>query len=429
MKSFNQLGKSTSIISIVFSVLMVATYQSIAAPLTPGNVLISDPFHLGQSVIEYQPDGTLVQTILVEQPTYAGDVGGITFDEQGLLWLYNGNVSPYLSSWDSESNTWTHETYPDWNSFLCFPCQGIGTFDNFVFASDWGSFGNPNGIVRFNRDNVTWVRFSEGTNYSALAVGLDGLLYARRADDVSPPPPTMIDIFDPVTLELLNTVTLSDRSLTIAADASGQIYGASNQSILHYGADGVLVDTHQVISEGYLYTLALSSDGRFVVVSSDGEVVIVGADFIPLHSFRIITGSWAYAAIIPESTTGIEIDIKPNDEENSINPRSTGSLSVAILTTENFDALEVDPMTVQFGPAGAVDTHGGAHAKDVDYDGDIDLLFHFRIPETGIQCGDTKATLTGTTWGNISIIGTDSVNTVGCRSRANTTVKKLSARK
>ena len=402
---------------ILISILAILAFSWVsAATLTPGNVLISDPFHLGQSVIEYQSDGTLVQTIPVEQPTPAGDAGGITFDEQGLLWLYNGNVNPYLSSWDSESNTWTHETYPDWNSFLCFPCQGIGTFNNFVFATDWGSFGNPNGIVRFNRDDVTWVRFSEGTNYSALAVGLDGLLYARLADDVSPPPPTMIDIFDPVTLELLETITLSDRSLSIAADASGQLYGASYQSILHYGTDGVLIDTHPVISEGYLYTLALSSDGRFVVVSSDGEVVIVGADFIPLHSFRIITWSWAYAAIIPESSAGIEIDIKPDNEKNSINPRSKGSLSVAILTTDDFDALEVNPVTVQFGPAGAVDAHGGAHAIDVDDDGDIDLLFHFRTPETGIQCGDAEATLKGVTWDGASITGTDSVNTVGCGS-------------
>jgi len=110
----------------------------------------------------------------------------------------------------------------------------------------------------------------------------------------------------------------------------------------------------------------------------------------------------------------VAIDIKPNNESNNINPSSNGSLSVAILTTEDFDALQVDPMTVQFGPAGAVDSHRRAHAKDVDDDGDIDLLFHFRTPETGIQCGDTEAVLMGETWDGASIRGTDSVNTVGC---------------
>lgn len=120
---------------------------------------------------------------------------------------------------------------------------------------------------------------------------------------------------------MLNTITLSDSSLTIAADASGQLYGASYQSILHYDTNGILLDSHPVITEGYLYTLALSPDNRFVVVSDNGEVVIVDADFIPLHSFRIITGSYAYAAIIPESSTG-DVDSDgdgiPDDQDNCI---------------------------------------------------------------------------------------------------------------
>ena len=52
---------------------------------------------------------------------------------------------------------------------------------------------------------------------------------------------------------------------------------------------------------------------------------------------------------------------------------------------------------------------------DVDSDGDMDLLLHFRISETGIQCGDTEATLIGEA-GSSSITGTDSIKTTGCRS-------------
>lgn len=127
-----------SCMSTVFLVLTVFALQAMAAPLTPDNVLICAPFSLGQAVLEYQPDGTLVQSIPVEQPgpIYGGDAGGIAFDDHGVLWIYNGNASPYLSSWDSQSNTWTHETYPGWSTYLGFPGQGIGTFDNFVFATD-----------------------------------------------------------------------------------------------------------------------------------------------------------------------------------------------------------------------------------------------------------------------------------------------------
>lgn len=111
----------------------------------------------------------------------------------------------------------------------------------------------------------------------------------------------------------------------------------------------------------------------------------------------------------------IEIDIKPNSQTNNINPRSSGVIAAAVLTSKDFDALQVDTDTVQFGPAGAAKRHSQAHVEDVDYDGDMDLLFHFLTPETNIQCGDTEAILSGKTWSGTAVSGTDSVNPVGCR--------------
>ena len=110
----------------------------------------------------------------------------------------------------------------------------------------------------------------------------------------------------------------------------------------------------------------------------------------------------------------IQIDIKPGSDINSINTDSNGVIAVAVLTSEVFDALQVDPDTARFGPEGAAKVHSQAHVEDVDYDGDMDLVFHFRTQETGIQCGDTEATLTGETWDGVPVSGADSVNTVGC---------------
>ena len=45
----------------------------------------------------------------------------------------------------------------------------------------------------------------------------------------------------------------------------------------------------------------------------------------------------------------VEIDIKPGSDPNSINLRSKGVIPVAILTTEDFDATTVDPLSVEFG--------------------------------------------------------------------------------
>ena len=110
----------------------------------------------------------------------------------------------------------------------------------------------------------------------------------------------------------------------------------------------------------------------------------------------------------------VEIDIKPGSDPNAIRPVNTGLIPVAVLTTDTFDALTVSPITVRFGPSGAGMAHRSAHLEDVDGDGDLDLVLHFRTQETGIQCGDTEASLTGETFDGQAIQGSDSIVTVGC---------------
>ena len=128
------------------------------------------------------------------------------------------------------------------------------------------------------------------------------------------------------------------------------------------------------------------------------------------------------------------IDIRPGSDSNSINVRGRGqgNIPVAILTTSvadgdavDFDATTVDPYTVKFGPVRdpAQEGVGKAHPRqllghieDVDGDGDLDLLLHFLTSETGFDCGDTEAILTGQILGSEEVIaGTDSVNIVPCR--------------
>ncbi len=109
------------------------------------------------------------------------------------------------------------------------------------------------------------------------------------------------------------------------------------------------------------------------------------------------------------------IDIKPGGDPNSVNPGSRGVVSVAILTTEDFDATTVDPLLVEFGPGRAIEAHRKGHIEDVDEDGDLDLVLHFKIRETGIAYGDTKANLIAETFDGQFIEGSDSISTVGCK--------------
>jgi hypothetical protein len=125
-----------------------------------------------------------------------------------------------------------------------------------------------------------------------------------------------------------------------------------------------------------------------------------------------------YQAAISAYIT-VDIDIKPGDDPNSINcDNENGVIAVAILTTDDFDATTVDHSTVTF--EGASETHVDKktgvprrHQEDVDYDGDIDLVFHFRLGETGLSCDSTQGTLIGETFDGMSIAGTDSISIVG----------------
>ena len=113
----------------------------------------------------------------------------------------------------------------------------------------------------------------------------------------------------------------------------------------------------------------------------------------------------------------VDIDIKPLSDPNSINTKSKGVIPVAILTTATFDATGVDGETVTF--SGANPAHDlsdplvvADHQHDVDLDGDIDYVFHFRVSETGIGVGDIEACLEGETLGGLPIEGCDAVRVV-----------------
>ena len=113
----------------------------------------------------------------------------------------------------------------------------------------------------------------------------------------------------------------------------------------------------------------------------------------------------------------VAIDIKPGSDPNSINPGAGGFLGVAILTTGiadgdavDFDATQVNGASVTFGPDGAGIARV-AKVKDVDNDGDADLILHFKMADTGIECGDTGATLSGETSSGDAIQSEDSLIT------------------
>jgi hypothetical protein len=113
----------------------------------------------------------------------------------------------------------------------------------------------------------------------------------------------------------------------------------------------------------------------------------------------------------------VALDVRPRTPENPINPKSNGVIPVAILSTNSFDANTVDPGSVRFGPSQAL-AQASVQLEDVNGDGQLDLLLHFRTQDSGIQCGDTSASLTGQTVNGVPIQGSDTIRTVGCKASA-----------
>jgi thermitase len=111
--------------------------------------------------------------------------------------------------------------------------------------------------------------------------------------------------------------------------------------------------------------------------------------------------------------TAAAIDIKPGSDPNSINPSLEGDLPVAILGSDAFVVEDVDVATLAFGPDGAPFDHShGPHFEDLNGDGLMDLMSHFRIEETGIEFGDMEACITGETLDSTPFEGCDAIRTV-----------------
>lgn len=115
------------------------------------------------------------------------------------------------------------------------------------------------------------------------------------------------------------------------------------------------------------------------------------------------------------------IDIKPGSSSNCLNPSSKGRLPVAILGSASFDALSVDPSTILAG--GVVPPVKWGRGEDVNQDGFLDLVVHFKTPElqaAGLFDFDeddnpVEITITGDleSPGGGSFTGSDWVNVAG----------------
>jgi hypothetical protein len=132
---------------------------------------------------------------------------------------------------------------------------------------------------------------------------------------------------------------------------------------------------------------------------SRGQVFVTGAS-LDLQAPRVLFA---------------DIDIRHGSKQNQIKVNSNSVISVAILSTSQFDATQVNRSTVHFGRTGVEASPVLAVLTDADDDGDLDMVVSFKTSETLIRCGTKTAVLNGSTLTGEGFRAEKAIETVGCQ--------------
>lgn len=127
------------------------------------------------------------------------------------------------------------------------------------------------------------------------------------------------------------------------------------------------------------YASPADSDGRQRPLDGnvDGQAVVD----IGIYEFRPIE---------------VRIIVDPEGRGAPIKLTPKRLLTAAIPGGQGFDLGSIDATSITLGPSyTAREIHNRGHLQDVDSDGMLDLLLHFRCGDTGIQSGDTTVSLRG----------------------------------
>jgi len=291
-----------------------------AEVLTPGNILVSDEVFTGNGrVREFTPSGQLVQTFSFPLAPGDGQPRSITVDINGNIQIYNGTFTPYLTGLNPVTGAVvSNVTLAGWSTINNATYGGLGAFGNYVFATDMATAGagSPNGIIRFNVNDGTALRFASGPpngagDYIQLAVGKNGLLYAQYPG--TSPGGNHLDVFDPVTLNFQRTINLGLDLRSIAVDQGGHIFAVTinDSHIYEFDPNGVLLRSVDTGIRGYT-DLTLDDSGR-LLATSGGVLVLTDTSLSTFTELDVgtisVVGTFAafveppLGAVVPEPSS------------------------------------------------------------------------------------------------------------------------------
>jgi hypothetical protein len=182
-----------------------------------------------------------------------------------------------------------------------------------------------------------------------------------------------------------------------AATGGGLTHGENGNIVGNSGAGTIdlasVINTNLADNGGPTLTHALV-EGSLAIDAGDNSLAVdSNGDPLPYDQrgegfARVINAAVDIGAFeMPLPPLPVVVDVKPGSDPNSINLASQGLISIAIFTTDDFDAADVNVSSIVWADAHVAQKNNGSYfsaLEDVDGDGDLDLVVHFRLAETNL---------------------------------------------
>jgi len=224
--------------------------------LSAGNILVSNYNGTSNQVFQYTQAGARVRTSTFSMSD--GGIRDIVVDPSSRIQAFNGTATPSLTT--RSGGTLTENTLVGWSTANVTDFGGIAAYKNYIYVTDQVTGSDAptdQGVIRFDTsNNYAATRFATSLDPCDLSLGMDGLLYVLSGNSSSTA--GTITVFDPLTMNVVNTITppgIDNRA--VAADSAGNIYvGSFNGTLTKIDSTGAVLNTIQTGADD----LDMSSD-------------------------------------------------------------------------------------------------------------------------------------------------------------------------